>query len=466
MRIFLVVGLLALAGGPWAKSEQDGANAVFRQGDRWVAVGDSITHTGLYPRFIELFLLTRFPSQQLKMVNVGIGGDTAAGALRRFDWDILAEKPTVVSVMFGMNDVNRSLYLGAEAENRRNPERSKRIAAYSANLRQIVEKMHSQGIRVILVTPSPTDDTRAGVPPVQWQVNEGLAQCAAIVRSLGKEFRLPTVDFHASMRALNERRQKDDPSATLIGPDRIHPGPVGHLVMTHLFLQEIFGKSSVSSVVIDPENPNSVQVRNAALNNLEAGFEAVRFSLKGKALPFPVPESASAALDVVPFNDDFNTELIRITGFPPGAYELRINGGKVGVFSSQEWNAGINLATKETPQRQQARRVAEILARKHAIDVVLCDIAFCELRFWAPRPHPIDPVEMAKMLERGIAEENALASPRMSVLTRYRNYAENKAKESELRMHREELAALAAETARPVANHYEIVRVSEKPTPP
>lgn len=82
----------------------------FQPGDRWCVLGDSITHSGSYHKFVELYYFTRFPTQPLDMINCGIAGDTAPGAVRRLQWDCLAARPTVVSVMLGMNDVGRNLY--------------------------------------------------------------------------------------------------------------------------------------------------------------------------------------------------------------------------------------------------------------------------------------------------------------------------------------------------------------------
>lgn len=450
-------------GGLAAGDQERMPNAIFSRGDRWVALGDSITHTGLYPRFLELFLITRFPSQELVMINAGIGGDSATGALTRLDWDVFDENPTVVSIMFGMNDVDRRLYTDAEAEHPDHTKRSERIARYTENLRSIVEKILSTGVRVILITPSPTDDTMVSDPPMKSRVNEGLTRCAVIVRSLGEEFKLPTIDFHEPMLALNQALQESDPSATLIGRDRVHPGPVGHLALAYLFLREIFENSTVSSVVIDAKEPGKAISKNATLRDLEIAPGSVRFSMHAKALPFPVPENAMDALGIVPFIKDFNSEYLEIRALPAGTYELCIDGISVGAYSSEELESGINLATADTPQMRQARRVAEILEKKHAIDAVLGDIAFCELRLWSPRQFPVRSDEMVELIEEAITVESALSDPRDSVLRRYRNYSKNKAMEADLRLQRDELSALVTDASFPIEHRYEILRIPEHP---
>lgn len=55
----------------------------FRDGDTVVFFGDSITHGGLYHKYIADFYRTRYPERKIRFVNSGIGGDSAAGAMKR-----------------------------------------------------------------------------------------------------------------------------------------------------------------------------------------------------------------------------------------------------------------------------------------------------------------------------------------------------------------------------------------------
>jgi lysophospholipase L1-like esterase len=107
----MMTGLLAVS--LRGAGEGNDSPLAFRAQDRWCAIGDSITHSGSYHEWIQLYWMTRFPTHSLELFNGGISGDTAEGGLRRFLWDILPNRPTVASVMFGMNDVARTLYSDA-----------------------------------------------------------------------------------------------------------------------------------------------------------------------------------------------------------------------------------------------------------------------------------------------------------------------------------------------------------------
>ena len=85
----------------------------FRDGEVVCFLGDSITKVGMYHGDIRLFYATRFPDRHIRFHNCGVGGDRAVEIVKnakfRIGSDVLAWKPTTVSVMLGMNDVGRYL---------------------------------------------------------------------------------------------------------------------------------------------------------------------------------------------------------------------------------------------------------------------------------------------------------------------------------------------------------------------
>ena len=76
----------------------------FKEGERAVFLGNSITDGGHYHSYIWLYYMTRFPNMPLRILNGGIGGDTAYDMNKRLDGDIFPMKPSVLMVTFGMND--------------------------------------------------------------------------------------------------------------------------------------------------------------------------------------------------------------------------------------------------------------------------------------------------------------------------------------------------------------------------
>src|SRR6266498_3373981 len=78
-------------------------------GDRVLFYGDSITDQRRYTSFVETYVVTRFPKLDVRFVHSGWGGDRVSGGGGgpidvRLWRDVLPYKPTVITLMLGMND--------------------------------------------------------------------------------------------------------------------------------------------------------------------------------------------------------------------------------------------------------------------------------------------------------------------------------------------------------------------------
>src|SRR4051812_29991026 len=83
MRTFSTILTAVLAIAPFARAD-DKSDFFFKDADRIVFLGDSITEQYQYSTDLELYLTTRFPKWRLVFLNAGIGGDTANGGAGRF----------------------------------------------------------------------------------------------------------------------------------------------------------------------------------------------------------------------------------------------------------------------------------------------------------------------------------------------------------------------------------------------
>ena len=81
-RSALVLGFCLALTAPLAAADE--AAFFFKDGDRIVMIGDSITEQRLYSNYVEMWCQTRFPSYNLVFRNVGIGGDRSTGGNARF----------------------------------------------------------------------------------------------------------------------------------------------------------------------------------------------------------------------------------------------------------------------------------------------------------------------------------------------------------------------------------------------
>src|ERR1700722_8056702 len=99
--------LLLLASAAFAEGD-----FYLKDGDRVVFYGDSITDQRLYTTFVETYVVTRFPKMDGTFIHSGWGGDDTVrggggGPIDlRLKRDVLAYKPTVLTIMLGMNDAS------------------------------------------------------------------------------------------------------------------------------------------------------------------------------------------------------------------------------------------------------------------------------------------------------------------------------------------------------------------------
>lgn len=126
-----------------------------------------------------------------------------------------------------------------------------RIERHIKNMGVLAERLHRDGVRLIFMSPSPYDQTVNQKEENRCGVNDALKACGAAAHRLAETVQAGWADFNTPMEAINRAWQAKQPVFTLVGPDRIHPGPVGHLVMAYLFLKEQQVPSTVSEVSLD-----------------------------------------------------------------------------------------------------------------------------------------------------------------------------------------------------------------------
>ncbi len=187
-----------------------------------VCFGDSITgvyyHTGgtrAWCDMLGIVLKQAYPNAELEMINAGQSGHTTINALARIEADVIAKKPQLVVVMFGMNDVVRVP-----------------LETYEKNMREIIQRCRQAGAAVVLCTPNAVSETAA-------RPQAKLANYVDAVRAIAVEEKLPLVDCFAAWQAY---RSEDALSWSLMMSDEIHPNMTGHLRFAELMGSVISGR--------------------------------------------------------------------------------------------------------------------------------------------------------------------------------------------------------------------------------
>jgi lysophospholipase L1-like esterase len=333
----------------------------FVNGDRVVFLGNSITEAGYYGSNIWLYYMTRFPDQKLSVINAGIGGDVVGQMNDRFEQDVLPKKPNIMVLTFGMNDSGYGEFNEANA----NETAKQRIDKSYQNFNLLAAKLKAQpNIKPIIMSSSPYDETMENKNNYFKGKSKAMEQIIAFQQETAKNNGWAYIDLFHPMTEINVREQQKKADFTITGPDRIHPGRGGHLIMAALFLksQGLAGKP-VATINIDAKK-GLVSVENAKVDITNNHSTGLSFNYLANALPFPIdsisgvwenPQTQADALGVYPFIKDFNQEILKIENLKKGNYDLVIDGQKIKNFSAETLAKGINMAVLgNTPQYQQA----------------------------------------------------------------------------------------------------------------
>lgn len=233
MRIFLLLlccsGLLAAEPLQIVRKLAAGKEPV-----RIVCIGDSITgvyyHSGsrrAYPEMLQLALQQLYPQSQLSVVNAGRSGDTTTGGLKRLDRDVLAHKPQLVTIMFGMNDLVKTP-----------------VADFQKNLREMISRCRQSGAEVLLCTQNSVVETEP-------RPSARLTEFTQIIRAVAKEEALAVADCHAAFESV---RAADASAWYMLLSDAIHPNMAGHKLFAETLTHTITGKT-ISLREIGPPAP-------------------------------------------------------------------------------------------------------------------------------------------------------------------------------------------------------------------
>ena len=366
---FLAAATVATSG--WA------GDFFFRDGDRVVFLGDSITEQRLYTTYIEAYTLTRYPNWKLSFRNVGWGGDTSwlrqrahpnEGQLfaadeaaqqkmvensvgRGLARDVLPLKPTAVTIKFGMNDHSYQ------------PFREDIFRAYVRSQTQLAKVLEENGARVAFLTPQPIEEKRAD--PDQDPRNQSLRKFSDGLKDVAAKENAVFVDQFAPYMTILLRERASNPDHMIGGGDAVHPGPIGHTVMAWAVLKGLGAPALVSRAEIDASARKVARAEHCKIEQLQVEDGKVRFERADEALPMPIDPHAEPALKLAPILEELNQYELQISGLPEGTYNVSIDGEPATKATSEELAKGCNLANSAGPITTQVRQLLSLVFQKN-----------------------------------------------------------------------------------------------------
>lgn len=340
----------------------------FKPGDIVALVGDSITHGGHYHSYVWLYYMTRFPDMPLTFINCGVGGDTVSSMEYRLEDDVLSRNPTYVTLTFGMNDTG---YWDVYTKDNAEELSQQKVSAALEVFGRIEDRLKScpEDTRIVMIGGSPYDETSSFNDDVLPGKNAAICKIIDAQREAAARNGWGFVDFNAPMVDISLSKQAAEPEYTFSGGDRIHPDKDGQMMMAYLFLkaQGLAGRK-VSHIDINARNSKVKKSEFCRISAVESDDCGIRFDYLAESLPYPCDSIAEHgwgnvhsqrdAMELVPFMEEFNQEILEVENLEKGTYRLTIDGIHIDDLTSSELAAGVNLAEYvNTPQYRQASSI-------------------------------------------------------------------------------------------------------------
>lgn len=319
-----------------------------QDGDRVVFYGDSITEQGYYTRAIEDFVLTRVPEIKVTFSNRGWAGDCAWGGgggtlEERLTRDVIPLQPTVVVVMFGMND---AYYMHHDPAN---------VAAFKSNLEKLIDTLRQRlpNVRITLLGTSPYDDLTPGDRPEWEQTIPGgygavVAHYSRAAEEVAVNRQMSYVDMHEPIRnVLRLAGEKHPELVAQLIPDRIHPGPAVGLIMAARLLAA--WNMSHDQTAVEFQSLEKIDGRSRECTAMR--------------LPLPIRRADPLTRLAVEYSPELNLlagNLVRVTDFPGNFATLFVDGENIGTLSARQLAEGVDLSRFDTPLDHAAENVARL----------------------------------------------------------------------------------------------------------
>ncbi len=331
-----------------------------RDGDVYVFYGDSITDNEIYPRMMENYVLTRFPSWNITFYNFGWGGDVARNIFR-LQRDVLPIRPTVFSENMGMND-------GFYA-----PVNAGTVEGYANAYRELIPILRqcNPEIRIILFSEVPYEN-QPGKFAADGAYPQTLHYLARTKEKLAKEFGAAFIDLFTAY-AKHIGYGKIIYPDFILSADGIHPNAIGQTIVGMIVLKDMNAPAEIAGLDLHAagNTVNALQTVRCKVKDLKLSSDGVvSFARLAKALPCPIEpqsEQTERFLDLVNFADELNRDILTITGLSGRAYELKIGDVAIDIYTAAELASGVNIAEPmKGPLWDQARAVARATLERQA----------------------------------------------------------------------------------------------------
>lgn len=179
-----------------------------------------------YVALVNALIQLRYPGHAVRVVNMGLNGNTVRDLKARWKADVFGQQPDWVSVMIGINDVWRQFDTPLLAETHVG------LAEYRRELEALVTSTLPRVQGMVLMTPYFLEPDRH--EPMRAMMD----RYGEVVKAVAAEHGAVLVDTQAAMDVL---LQHQHPMSLCW--DRVHPNLTGHLALAEAFMAALASES-------------------------------------------------------------------------------------------------------------------------------------------------------------------------------------------------------------------------------
>lgn len=198
---------------------------------RIIFFGDSITEAGINPggyiNRIDSLLALKGMADQFELIGAGVSGNKIYDLYLRMQEDVLKQKPDMVVIYIGVNDVwhKRTAGTGTDAD--------KFEKFYLAMLK----KLGVENIKVIVCTPAVIGELTDFSNDQDGELNK----FSNLVRNIAANNNIPIVDLRRAFLDYNLKNNLTNKESGILTTDRVHLNAKGNQLVADEMLKVILG---------------------------------------------------------------------------------------------------------------------------------------------------------------------------------------------------------------------------------
>jgi lysophospholipase L1-like esterase len=193
--------------------------------------GDSITaaavNAGGYIRLMESLIGKEGMNNQYELVGAGVSGDKIYDLYLRMEEDVLKQKPDIVVIYVGVNDVWHKTSSGTGTD----------LNKFGKFYEAVVTKLQAAGSKVIVCTPAVIGERTDHSNPQDGDLN----QYSNWLRSYTSKNNIPLVDLRAGFISYNLKNNPQNKESGILTTDRVHLSPAGNLLVAEEMWKAVRG---------------------------------------------------------------------------------------------------------------------------------------------------------------------------------------------------------------------------------